>query len=138
MGKVFKTNLTVKFREADPAQIMFFGNIFSWAHDSFEKFIIEAGFQWKEWFKTKEYMIPIRHAEADYLAPFMPGETYEVSAFVKSIGTTSFTMKYLFNSSTGPHGSVEMVHVVLDAQSKKPIEVPELIKQRLSPYLENT
>jgi acyl-CoA thioesterase FadM len=134
---VFKTALTVKFREGDPAQIMFFGNIFSWAHDTFEHFIVEAGYQWKEWFQTTEYMIPIRHTEADYEIPFRPGESYQAQAQVKALGKTSFTMKYVFSSPAGVHATVEMVHVVLDFKSKKPIPLPESVRQRFTPYLES-
>jgi acyl-CoA thioester hydrolase/1,4-dihydroxy-2-naphthoyl-CoA hydrolase len=134
--KVFKSNLTVKFREGDPAQIMFFGNVFSWAHDTFEQFIVDAGFQWKEWFNTTELMIPIRHAEADYEASFIPGQTYDVFATVKKLGNSSFTMNYVFKSASQVHAKVEMVHVVLDLKTKKPIAIPDLIRQRFTPYLE--
>ena len=136
MTKVFKTNVTATFREADPAQIMFFGNIFGWAHDTFEKWIIEAGYQWKDWFKNTEYMIPIRHTHADFSKPFYPGETYQIEARVKAFGSTSFTMKYVFLSPAGQHAVVEMVHVVLDGKTHKPIPVPEPIRKKFLPYLE--
>ena len=136
LAKVFKTQVTATFREADPAQIMFFGNIFGWAHDTFEKWILEAGYQWKDWFKNNQLMVPIRHTSADYTKPFYPGETYQVEACVKTFGMTSFTMKYVFSSSLGAHAIVEMVHVVLDGKTHQPIPVPESIRQKFSPYLE--
>lgn len=137
MSKVFESSLKVKFRECDPAQIMFFGNIFAWSHDAFEEFIQAAGFQWSEWFKTKEYMIPIRATQASFETPFFPGEQYSVQAQVKALGTTSFTMKYRFLKPAGPvHAVVEMTHVVLDQKTKKPISLPSLIRERLEPFLE--
>ncbi|HWU44058.1 MAG TPA: hypothetical protein VN132_11490, partial [Bdellovibrio sp.] len=61
MNQVFKTKKTLTFREADPAKIMFFGNIFGFAHDAFEQFIVEAGYTWKEYFHNTDYAIPLRH-----------------------------------------------------------------------------
>ncbi len=136
MAKVFKNNLTVTFREADPAQIMFFGNIFGWAHDTFEKWLIEIGYQWKDWFKSTSYVVPIRHTKADYFHPLYPGETYQATAQVKSFGATSFTMKYIFSSPTNEHALVEITHVVLDVKTLKPIPVPDSIREKFSPYLE--
>jgi acyl-CoA thioesterase FadM len=135
MAKVFKTTLKVTFREADLAGIMFFGNIYGLAHDAFEDFIVATGFKWKEWFNTPEYIIPIRHSEADYEAPFIPGEEYDVTVSVKKLGTTSFAIGYVFSAGDKIHGQVEMVHVVMDAKTKKPIPLPGLIRERLSPYL---
>lgn len=136
MAKQFKTTLKVTFRQADLAGIMFFGNVFGLAHDAFEEFIVKTGFQWKEWFNTPEYIIPIRHTEADYEAPFIPGESYDVAVSVKALGNTSFTIQYAFSAGEKIHARVQMVHVVMDAKTKKPVPIPGLIRERLSPYLE--
>ena len=137
MSKVFKTTLKVTFRQADLAGIMFFGQIYGLAHDAFEEFIVAAGFKWQEWFNTPEYIIPIRHSEADYEAPFIPGEDYDVAVSVKSLGNTSFKIQYVFTAGEKVHGRVQLVHVVMDAKSMRPIPIPGLIRERLTPYLES-
>lgn len=136
MNKVFRTKKTVTFKEADPAGIMFFGNIFGFAHDSFEEFIVAAGYTWDEWFGTEDLMIPIRHTEANFFAPFEPGKTFDVSIVVASFGETSFKMKYTFSREDKTHSVVTMVHSVLDAKSKQKRSLPSLMKSRLEPYLE--
>jgi len=137
MNRVFRTTKTFTFREADPAGIMFFGNIFGVAHDAFEQFILDAGFTWQEWFLTKDYLIPIRHTEADYKAPFRPGQTYEVLVSVASFGETSFKMRYVFESQGHKHATVQMVHSVLDKKTQQKLTIPADIKSRLQPYLES-
>lgn len=136
MHQVFRTQKKITFRESDPAQIMFFGNIFGFAHDAFEEFIIAAGYTWKEWFRNSEYMIPIRHTEADFKAPFVPGETYDVSVSIASFGETSFKMKYVFSQNQKTHATVWMVHSVLDLKTKSKVPLPEIMQKRLSVYLE--
>lgn len=132
----FRTQIRIKFREADPAQIMYFGNLVDLAHDVFEEFIVAAGYKFTEWFRKGELMIPIRHVEADFLAPFVPGETYDVDATVAKIGETSFQMKYVFHRAGKTHGQVKMVHAILDMQTKQKTPVPALMRERLTPYLE--
>lgn len=135
MKQIYKTKITLKFREADPAQIMYFAHVFSLAHDAFEEFIVAAGYTWDEWFKTSNYLIPIRHAEADYKNPFLPGQSYDISVGVESLGQTSFKMKYEFSAYGKIHATVHMVHAVLDQKTKQKMHLPEVMKQRLTPYL---
>lgn len=136
MNSIFRTQRTITFREGDPARIMFFGNIFGFAHDAFEQFIVAAGYTWKEWFHNPDFIIPIRHTEADFLAPFMPGETYDIAVSVASFGETSFKMKYIFSQNNRTHSAVTMVHSVLDSKTKAKTALPFTMKSRLEKYLE--
>lgn len=136
MKQKYTTQITIGFRDADPAKIMFFGNIFSFAHDAFEKFITHTGFTWQEYFTDSEYLIPIRHTEADYLAPLRPGETYDVEVTVEALGITSFKIKYVFKRLGKIHATSSMVHAVLNKTTKEKIPLPEIFKTRLGPYLE--
>lgn len=136
MSQKFKTQIRIKFREADPAQIMYFANLFNLAHDVFEEFIVAAGYNYQDWFSPLDHIIPLRHVEADYLAPFVPGQNYEVEAKVTHLGETSFKMAYKFEKSGKLHATVSMVHVVLNPQTKEKMRLPGLMKQRLTPYLE--
>lgn len=138
MNQVFKTKKTLTFREADPAKIMFFGNIFGFAHDAFEQFILEAGYTWKEYFHDPDYAIPLRHTESNYLAPFFPGETYDISVTVASFGETSFKMKYVFSQKDKTHAIVTMVHSVLDLKTKQKTALPDKMKTRFGKYLETS
>ncbi|XGC81349.1 acyl-CoA thioesterase [Bdellovibrio bacteriovorus] len=136
MNQVFHTTKTITFRDSDPAGIMFFGNIFAFSHDAFEEFIVAAGYTYKEWFGQRDYLIPIRHTEADFLAPFFPGESYDVAATVASIGETSFKMKYVFSKKAKPHAIVSMVHAVVDGKTMQKTALPPTMKTRLEKYLE--
>jgi acyl-CoA thioester hydrolase/1,4-dihydroxy-2-naphthoyl-CoA hydrolase len=135
MTKTFNRDIQIRFREADPAGILYFGNIFSLAHDSFEDFIVSAGLTWSDWFRPADYIVPIRHAESDFFAPFAPGEKYQVVTTVAAISESSFQMQYEFRSSAKLHATVKMVHTFVDTKSKKKIKVPPHIYKILNPYL---
>lgn len=142
MNQIFRTSKRLTFRESDPIGIMFFGNIYGFAHDAFEEFIVAAGYKYEEWFKEKEYLIPIRHSEADFFAPFIPGQSYDVLVTVASFGETSFKMKYVFSQKDNAqnekiHAVVTMVHSVVAAKTMQKAPLPELMKTRLQPYLQS-
>jgi acyl-CoA thioester hydrolase/1,4-dihydroxy-2-naphthoyl-CoA hydrolase len=136
MAQVFKTQFKVKFRDGDPAQIMYFGNLFSFAHDAFEEFIVAAGYAWSEWFRGGDLMIPIRHAESNFLAPFTVGQTYDIAVTVAQIRDTSFQMKYVFTKDGRKHAELTMVHAILDAKKMSKAELPAQMRERLTAYLE--
>jgi|SRR6185312_463631 len=142
MAKKFEKQIQIKFREADPAGILFFGNILALTHDVFEDFIPTTGLTWADYFQAKEYIAPIRHAEVDFLSPFRPGEKYDVAVSILKIGDSSFQAKAVFSqaSSKGPrlNAEVKTVHTFLDSKTFQKISVPEKFRHALAPYLENT
>ncbi|MGZ3773794.1 MAG: acyl-CoA thioesterase [Pseudobdellovibrionaceae bacterium] len=143
MNQIFHTKKTLTFRDADPIGIMFFGNIYGIAHDAFEDFIIAAGYKYEEWFKQKKYLMPIRHSEADFLGPLMPGQTYDISVSVAHLGQTSFKIKYVFSQKNQRqeetiHAVVSTVHAVVDAENMQKSPLPELMRSRLQVFLEPT
>lgn len=138
MTQIYRRTLQLRFREADPAGIMYFANIFSLAHDTFEDFIQAAGLDWKEWFKEPQVIVPIRHTECDFRSPFRPGETYEIQATVAQFRETSLQMQYVFLQGSRVHAVVKMVHAFLDPRTKQKTPIPENIKKHLLPYLSAT
>ncbi len=132
----FKTKVQLKFRDADPAQIMYFANIYSLAHDAFEEFIVAAGYKYSDWFTKKLHIVPIRHCEADYLNPLLPGSTYQIDVSVQQCRETSFQMKYVFSAHGKIHAIVKMVHVVLNPETKQKMDLPPNLKTKLLPFLE--
>ncbi len=138
MAQIFQKRIQIRFREADPARIMYFGNLLNLAHDCFEDFIQTTGLTWQDWFSKSPYLVPIRHTECDYRAPFVPGQFYTIEACVAQIRDTSFQMKYTFKQDDKVHATAKMVHAFLDPQTKQKIAVPAHLRALLTPYLEGS
>jgi acyl-CoA thioesterase FadM len=135
-SKSFQTKIKIRFRDADPAGIMFFGNVLGLAHDVFEEFITANGIPWDEWFRQKDWACPIRHTEVDYLAPFLPGTEVVVDAKVQKLGQNSFGMHYEFRTLKGQLcARVQMIHTFVDQKSFQKTEVPTKYRQLLEQYL---
>lgn len=132
----FEKEIQLRFREADPAGVLFFAQFFALAHDCFEDFLQAVGISWNDWFRSKDYLVPIRHTECEFLRPLSPGQKCTIQACVVKMGDSSFKMKYVFFSGNEICAEVLMVHTFLAAQSKQKISVPQQIRFQFSPYLE--
>jgi 1,4-dihydroxy-2-naphthoyl-CoA hydrolase len=123
----------VPFDEADGEGIVFFGNYFRLAHRALENWLPRQGLPWNEWFAHPEIGVPLRHAEADYLKPLRPGQTFAVEIHVAKIGESSVHFEYAF---TGKDGEVltrlKTSHVFIDRKSLKKIAVPERWRRQLT------
>lgn len=123
---VFNSKITLRFREADPAGVIFFGNIMGLAHDVFEDFIKFNNIPWEEWFKNSNLICPIRHTEVDYQAPMNPGCDYQITAKIVKISQSSFTMHYEFrNDQNKLCVRVQMVHVFVNLKNMQKMDFPK-------------
>jgi YbgC/YbaW family acyl-CoA thioester hydrolase len=123
---------TVNFDEADGEGIVFFGNYFRLAHRALEQYLAQIGFPWEEWFKNKEFGVPLRHVEADYLRPLRPGDTFLAVIKVAEIGESSVSFDYEFQDQAGkPLAKLKTAHVFASRADFRKISIPENIRARL-------
>jgi len=134
-AKTHQVRIQIHFRDADPAGFMYFANLFSYAHDAFESFVVHAGIPWKDWFVNNQHIVPIRHAEADYFAPLFPGEYFDVISHVESMSESTFKMHYQFWQGTKTHASVKMAHTFVNPKDMKKAKLPDDFRALLAPYL---
>ena len=122
---------TVAFDEADQEGIVFFGNYFRLAHRALEHWLPLQGVPWKEWFQHPDYGVPLRHVEADYLAPLRPGDTFEATVRVVEIKDSSIRFEYEFRHQGRVGARLTTVHVFVARSSRQKIAVPGVIREKL-------
>lgn len=142
MSQVYKKIQQIRFRDGDPAGIMFFGNIYGICHDTFEDMIEAIGIGWSNYFNNQEFMIPLMKSEAEYRGSLKPGEQYEISIFFSQLKTSSFEVTYTVQETQGPTPKICMVvktvHVCLDAKTKTKVPLPTKWEQIFRQYHQNT
>lgn len=132
----FKKQFQVHFDECDPAGIVFFGNYFKLAHRGIEDFIVDSGITWKDWFQSKDFGVPLIHADADYKIPMFQGESYVANIDVTKIGESSISFETVFETLSGDVCSVvRTVHVFIDSKSMKKRPIPEDFRSKLETTL---
>jgi 1,4-dihydroxy-2-naphthoyl-CoA hydrolase len=118
--------------DTDTAGLLYFANQLIYAHDAYELVLKTIGFPMVEIVDKLPFLLPIVHAEADYLRSLAVGDELEVSVRVAKIGRTSFTLAYeLSRSGTELVGRAKTVHVSVDKESRRKVELPAQLRQAL-------
>lgn len=128
----FQCSFHIPFHLTDAAGVLFFGHVFSIAHQAFEQFVIQQlACSWKEWFQNPDWVVPIKHAEAEYLHPLNGGEICCFEISIPAIHTTSFTLSTTLSQQQQTSCIVKTVHVFCNRLSKQKIPIPPSLLHRL-------
>lgn len=89
---LFEVEQFISFSDGDPAGIVFFANIFEIAHKTLELFKISEN-SWDSWFNDSQHGWPLRHAEAEFLAPIRVGRNVRTLLFLEKQGNRSIKFR---------------------------------------------
>jgi 1,4-dihydroxy-2-naphthoyl-CoA hydrolase len=109
----FERTLMVRFHEIDRAGIVYFARIFEYCHVVYEELLAEAaGCDLETLFRTKDWGLPLVHAEADYARPLRLGDRVRVRATIARQGERSLTFEYELTCATSgePRAKAKLVH----------------------------
>lgn len=123
----YRTQLHLK--DTDATGVLFFSNQFSFALEAFEAFLKERGFGWDQ-LMSSPFLLPVVHAEADFLAPLMVGDSLEISLEISHIGTSSVTLHYTLCNPTRSLtvGTAKIVHVVVSRETRQSLPIPDFLR----------
>jgi acyl-CoA thioester hydrolase/1,4-dihydroxy-2-naphthoyl-CoA hydrolase len=125
MSKPYYYRCLVPFHLADPAGMLFFGHAFTLFHQAFEHFILhQLAYPWHLWFQNPDWIVPIKHAEAQYLAPIQAGQDCQIELIVSSVSTSSFTIASSIQQNQSCC-SIKTVHVFCNRLTKKKMPIPQ-------------
>ena len=126
---LYRTNYRVPFHLADPAGVLFFGNIFSALHEVYERWAHETN-MWTEWYSAKWGLgYPIRHCEADYLKFLRCGEEFELKIQCVSLSESTFSLQGEFTQSGVVHARVLTVHTAIDLAKKEKATLTPIMRE---------
>lgn len=134
MPFVYETK--VQLHDTDAAGILFFGHQFKIAHDVYQAFLESHSFRFKDILSEGKILVPIVHAEADYLRPLAVGDHLSIELSAGKVSTHSFVLNYrLLNAKDELVGTAETVHVTIDRQTQGKIELPVELRSALESIL---
>jgi 1,4-dihydroxy-2-naphthoyl-CoA hydrolase len=137
--ETFRNKITVRLQDTDAAGILFFASQLIYAHETYEKFMEEIGCSFAEVFERGVYLMPIVHAEADFMRTVTVGDLLDVEMSVAAVGNSSYTLEYLLKAEDGTEiGRCRTVHVTISRSEKKKIPLPRPIRQGLERYRRRT
>ena len=127
----------VRLHDTDAAGLLFFGHQFKIVHDCYETFMAEHAVSFLEILRNRDYLLPIVHAESDYLAALDVGDSLAVKLTCSRLGDTSFTLSYEIWRGEQLVGKASTVHVCTDATTNKKRSLPEELRTALQPHVQS-
>lgn len=130
---MFRQKKVLRLNESDASGVLYFAQQFRLAQELFEEYLEAAGLPLGEYLKNGEYLLPVVHAEGDFLAPIRVGDAMELGLSVAKIGTSSFTLLCQFRSPQDGNllGTTSIVHVAIARGQWKSMPIPEPLKKIL-------
>ena len=131
----YEHRLRVRFHDTDPAGIVFFANIFVYCHDAFEEMLRSIGLPLNELIRSKEQILPLGHAEADFRKPFRHGVLVTVRVVVGKLSERSLRLDYELRDEAGELlASCSMVHVAVDPATGRSTALSPRLRAALEPH----
>jgi acyl-CoA thioesterase FadM len=129
---MYQHEVAIPFYWGDSAGVMYFGHSFSIAHQVYERFVIEnLHYTWEDWFQNREWAIPVKHTEANFQNPLLPGKSCLVKMTIEEVKTSSFTSSYHFFQEGLECCTVKIVHVFCSKKNQQKQPIPATIKSLL-------
>ncbi len=129
---MFRYKTKIRLYDTDAAGILFFANQFRLVEEAYEAFLEDNGILIKDFLNKSDFIVPIVHADSDFLSPLRPGDKITIEIDLIRMGKTSFTLghKILKNKNT-LCGKGSTVHVCVSSKDFTRIEIPDNIKKIL-------
>jgi 1,4-dihydroxy-2-naphthoyl-CoA hydrolase len=127
---MFTRKIRLRLFETDATGVLYFAQQLRMAQEAFEWFLESASSSLGKWLKEDKYLLPIVHAEADFLRPLRVGDEIEICLALEHLGNSSFTLSSsFFLEEEVLAGKTRIVHVVIDRGTWQSTPIPpELIQ----------
>jgi 4-hydroxybenzoyl-CoA thioesterase len=134
--KTFETPVLVRFRDCDPAGIVFYPRYLEMFNNLVEDWFRDGlELPFAELVGVRNWGIPTVHLEVDFVKPSRVGETLHAVLLVRQIGRSSVHLELLFK---GPDGSDrvrgKVVLVLTDLSEHRALEIPAGLREKIAQY----
>src|SRR5450830_659473 len=121
---IYKTK--IKLYLTDAANMIFYSNLFNLAYECYEEFLENSNFSVSKIINDGKLLIPVVHAEADYIKPMRLGDKIEIQMALNSAGKSSYKLDYdFYNAFMEKVAHAKTIHVLVGMGDYKPAKIPE-------------
>ena len=116
----------VRFQDIDAAGIVFYPRILEYFHDAYVELLSVRGVALDAALRDRRWLAPIKHAEADFLAPLSFGDVVDVELVRALVAGSVLTLGWRASAGGRAVAVGHTVHVFVDARFQK-VPVPEAV-----------
>ena len=124
----FKTQIKVRFGDADPAGLVYFVNVFHYFHVAMEEFFAaRCGVTYEKLMADERLGFPTVNVQAEFLTPLVYGDEAEVEVYVSRVGKSSATFEYsVRRASDGALcARATNVQVAMNLDERRAVPIPD-------------
>lgn len=125
-----KLEKRVPFDMCDPVGILFYGSIFTLAHQCLEEALPKIGISWEDWF-TAPIGAPVRHVDCNFFKPIKANQILNVELSFEDLTDSSFQEHYEFKTDNQTHCILKIRKVFVDRQKMTKTKMPNQIRKCL-------
>lgn len=125
----FTAPVDIRFADTDANGHVFFANYFTYFEIAFYKYLEEIGCSF-QWFMENGMNMYYVEATTQYKTALTYGDPLKISVEITRFGKTSFSIEFtaLVSPDEMRAATGQIVAVVVDNQSEKPVPVPDKFK----------
>ncbi len=130
---LFARSLRVRFQDVDAAGTVFFPRVIETFADTYLGMLEAGGLDLPARLREGGWVVPIVHAEGDFLAPMRFGDAFFAEVVATQVGSTSFAVGYRLRAAQGERVLAigQTAHVVVDTATFRPMPVPDELRRAL-------
>ncbi|MEM9163493.1 MAG: thioesterase family protein [Cyanobacteria bacterium P01_F01_bin.4] len=128
----FEYPRTIRFHETDAAGVVYFANLLTLCHETYEASLASTGIDLHQFFGGASTAVPVVHAEIDFRRPLHCGDRVLIMMVPRQVDETSFEVEFRLLCIVNP------VNTLAIAMTRHVCIVPETQqRQSLTPELTN-
>lgn len=128
----FTTRIVVRFGDCDPAGLVYYPVLLHYCHVAMEEFFAaRCGVEYQRLVSEEGLGFPTVKVEAEFLKPFVYGDSAEVEVWVSRVGNSSAVFEYRLRraSDGGLCARATLVQVAMDLAARRAVPVPERLRR---------
>jgi YbgC/YbaW family acyl-CoA thioester hydrolase len=131
----FEHQRRIRFQDADPAGIVFFGHVLTFCHEAYEELLRAEGLP-LESLLASGAGYPLRHAEVDFTAPMRVGMLVRVAVAVSKLGERSFHLAFTLRDEAGVAlATAATVHICVERAAMRAVPLPDAVRAALARHV---
>ncbi len=121
----------VRFQDVDAAGVVFYPRIFEYWNDAYLSLLAAANQPLPEVLRAGRWISPLRHAEAEFLAPLRFGEAIEVALVRAHLQASEVALGCrVARAESGQLAAIgQVVHVFVDPSTFRRTEIPDQLRR---------
>ena len=134
MTNSFKYEVKIYYEDTDAGGVVYYANYLKFLERARSEAIYEMGISNTELKKKFGVLIIVKSCNIDYKKPAIFEDKLSIISTIKEITKTSFIMEQKINRDKELIASAD-IHLVSVNSDGKPVKIPEILKNKLSEYI---